>query len=362
MRTLENKHVKLQKILIGVAPYVKIQLPNMDSAVVDLVFWNKMQSNDTKRISRKTGFKIYRNLFADLRSLLRLFEGQQTPAIQIGNKSTLFICPSAYLFQSFSLEDCKAYKKNYKQKKWKLQPNNLEQTLGGNVTQDVTVKRLCFVLDTIRLKDEDFYKVLLPDPDELTIGVTIMPGVTMKSHILWFPQGWISSATTCNPYFFFKHCKHSLSTVTFAFRVFQVTDGVLQWDVQAQEPDQMTLDDLEMTMTIQDAPDGLDIDEGLLIGTSIWFKFEEGWFEGNVKNFISHSKRSGTRPYQYDVAFGDEGDLSILFDESKYCVEGKTADAAPGSWFIVGTNIFSYFYAETNERELCVLFPKTFPS
>ena len=115
MLFLDNKKVKLQKILSGIAPYTKVQLQNMDSIVVDLCFWDKMKETETKTVTSSSfrGVKIYRNVINDLKSLLCMFKSPKYPLVSLNtmDDTTLFFCPHADIFQSFLAEDFEQYKK-----------------------------------------------------------------------------------------------------------------------------------------------------------------------------------------------------------------------------------------------------------
>ena len=129
--------------------------------------------------------KIYRNVFHDLKSLLCLFKTPNPPLVSLDEvDGKLFFCPHGEIFQSFGEDDFQSYEALYRVKRWRKELISIQQCLGGNTTRAININHFCLVLDIVRIEDEDFYHIFIPnseDPD-----VTIFSGLKIKGRKAWF--------------------------------------------------------------------------------------------------------------------------------------------------------------------------------
>ena len=81
--------------------------------------------------------------------------------------------------------------------------NNVNKIIVRVTTQAINIDRFCLGLDIVRENNEDFYHVFIPNSDD--DDIEIIPGLRIKVREAWFSQGWVSTAKSCNLYFFYRH-------------------------------------------------------------------------------------------------------------------------------------------------------------
>lgn len=310
----------------------RVTIPLATSYLVRNLFWKNIRGG----IKRKGSVELWKKIFYELDEFLAFYCATHNKWPRIHDEEsqkTTFIAPYGYVNSSTNDE-------SYAQIEVFLEENNLRKIFFDCSVDGVDVKQfLVFVLERkdfeIGHSKFTIFKILFPDPSSRT-KFPLMNGVLINGCTGWVPSKSLTQAYCRCPAVSFTASKEEALPYVFIFKPHQIKQGVLQWRVAGLQ-NQPQVDELPLptNFAVWDGDvNALEIENGEILDYDLLFKQSGGWMHVRVKRFYALEKRSGRKPFNYEVLYldGSRERQDILFDLEKYSSE---VDAAPSSWCII---------------------------